>query len=143
MGIFGNLELENMIIRVLLILSAIFIVGMMVYIGLDQRAQEPGDTNNVSAGSSDVRLYDVVFQSRSGGAIQWEMNADVLEQDERATYVKVGRIHSWQFFEDDKTVMDVAAAGARVLKRTQDVELEGPIEVFLWLETHKGRESGE
>lgn len=139
MTVFGNVEVERMIRKVLSILSVVLIVGLIVYIGLDQRSQETDD-GNVAASPSDIRLYDVVFQSRSDGTKQWEMNADILEQEEKSSYVRLSRIRRWMFYEDDKTIMSVAAAGARVLKRTQEVELEGPIEVLLWIDANKGGE---
>lgn len=142
MAVFGNVELENMIRKVLSILSVVVIVGLIVYMRLDQRSPETGESN-VAASPSDIRLYDVVFQSRSAGITQWEINAEILEQEERSSYVDLSRIRKWIFYEDDKTVMSVVAAGARVLKRTQEVELQGPIEVFLWIDSNKGGKSVE
>jgi preprotein translocase subunit SecG len=143
MAVFGNTELENIIKKVLLILSVVLIAGLIVYIILDQHSQETGN-DNATVSSTDIRLYDVIFRSRSGGSTRWEMNARILEQETKSSsYVRLGQICEWIFYKDDKAVMSVAAEGARVLKRTQDVELEGPIEVLLWIDSNKGGESVE
>jgi hypothetical protein len=142
MALFRNIETESMVTKVLLILSSVLFVALIVYILLDSVWQKPGE-NEVILDLPNMRLDAVVLKSRSSGALQWEMKAEKMEQEEGASQLTLGRINEWMFYNGSEKVMNVSAEGGRLSKRTEDVELQGPVEMWLWFDSGKGREQDE
>ena len=124
--------------RYFLILSSVLFSFNCIYpLGFSlAKARE----NEVILDLPNMRLDAVVLKSRSSGALQWEMKAEKMEQEEGASQLTLERINEWMFYNGSEKVMNVSAEGGRLSKRTEDVELQGPVEMWLWFDSGKGRQ---
>ncbi len=132
MAVFESIETEKIVLKILVI-AAITVIGfIIIYMGIDQYISSMGNEtdDNFHPG---VTFYETQLTSRSQGSLNWKMTAQTMEKRDNSNYLSINEIIEWVFYDNAKEYMSVTASSARVFTRNQDVDIDGPVEILLWL----------